>query len=400
MKNMKRRIRAITASIIGLAEVAFAQGASPAAARGFRIELSDQTRAESYWTSDRLVYAKPMPLSSVDPATAAFNQTEPPSKSANVQLAPEVLPGTLPTIAAGGQDLSRSARSGGDASQPTIKMSDHAQATAANFTYEFPFNNYQVPNVNMYPYSAIGKLFFVVPPGASIDPGDYVCSGSVFYDSHTVLTARRCMYDYPTGTSYSNFVFYPAYDGGPNPAYNGGWTVRALWTWVSNAASMDYDIGFLQLNDAAGYGCNGSSGTPPIWSYTGSLGVRFFGNASQYATIQENVLGYPQSSPFSGDKMYQNAAIVAAINPLGTSNIVELGNPQTDGTGGGPWIVGFNPQGAPHATNNTINATNLITGLNSFKWTSPSQPLAINSPAFLAYNLWDLYTGYNKLPCP
>jgi hypothetical protein len=208
------------------------------------------------------------------------------------------------------------------------------------------------------------------------------------------------MYDYSSSKWYSNFVFYPAYNNGPNPAYHNGWTVRALSTWTRNASSMDYDIGFLQLNDAAGYGCNGSSGTPPIWSYTGSLGVGIFGDVSQYATVQEDVLGYPQASPFTGNNMYQDAAMVGTTNPLGTSNIVELGNPQTGGTSGGPWIVGLDPGAAANGTNNIFNASNIVTGLNSFKWTSPNEPLAMNGPAFLTYNLWNLYTSYSKLPCP
>src|SRR5262249_41449679 len=152
--------------------------------------------------------------------------------------------------------------------------------------------------------------------------------------------------------------------------------------------------GFLQLNDAAGYGCDGSSGTPPIWSYTGSLGVWIFNDASQYAKVQADVLGYPQGAPFSGDTMYQNSAVVSVINPLGTTNIVELGNPQTGGSSGGPWIVGLNPNVADNGTNNTLKLSNIIVGLNSFQWTSPSQPLAMNGPAFLVYNVWNLYLNY------
>jgi V8-like Glu-specific endopeptidase len=400
MTNIKKIICAITAPLMGSAAVAYAQDRNPAAGRGFQFKASDQALARSYWTTDRLVNAKSMPLPRIDPGAVVSNYVDSPSKSAAVQLTPRILPGTRPTIITG-HDESQPATRRQDESQPRPKMVDHADAATANFTYEFPFNNYQVPDVNMYPYSAVGKLFFVVPPGASVAPGEYVCSGSVFYDSHTVLTARHCMYDYQTGTSYTNFEFYPAWDNGPNPAYQNGWTVRGLWTWVSNAATMDYDIGFLQLNDAAGYGCNGSSGTLPIWSYTGSLGVWIFGDVSQYTTIQEDVLGYPQSSPFSGDNMYDDAAIVGTTNPLGTSNIVELGNPQTAGATGGPWIVGLNPNGAANGTNNTLNATNIITGLNSFHWTSPSQPLPINGPAFLTYNVWNLYSDYtNKLSCP
>jgi V8-like Glu-specific endopeptidase len=395
MRNTHTKIWA-AAAVLGLAPVTFAQGRNSAALRGMQITASDQALVKGYWTTDRLVNAKPMALPRIDSVAAAASATPP----ATSPTAPKILPGTLPTITAGRRGSSAVSERGLEDSQPILKMANHAEdVTTSNFTSELPFNNYQVPDVNMYPYSAVGKLFFVVPPGASVSPGEYVCTGSVFYDSHTVLTARHCLYDYSTGTWYTNFVFYPAFHNGPNPAFHNGWTVRAMMTWASNAATMDYDIGLLQLNDAAGYGCNGSSGTLPIWSYTGSLGVRFFGNASEYTTIQEDVLGYPQESPFSGDNMYQDVAIVGAINPLGTTNIIALGNPQTGGSSGGPWIVGLDPGDAANGTNNTINATNLITGLNSFHWTDPNQPLAMNGPAFLGYNLWNLYTAYSQMPC-
>ena len=396
MRNTNTKIWA-AAAVLGLAPLTLAQNRNSAALRGMQINASDQALVKSYWTTDKLVNAKPLPLPGIDPLAPAVT---PPANSATIPTTPKSLPGTLPTITAGRLGNSAAERANED-SQPILKMVSHAEdTTAPNFTASaLPFNNYQVPSVNMYPYSAVGKLFFVVPPGASVSPGEYVCTGSVFYDSHTVLTARHCLYDYSSGTWYTNFVFYPAYHNGPNPAFHNGWTARALMTWTSNASSMDYDIGLLQLNDAAGWGCNGSSGTLPIWSYTGSLGVRFFGDVSEYATIQENVFGYPQEAPFSGDTMYQDVAVVGSINPLGTTNIVALGNPQTGGSSGGPWIVGLDPGNAGNGSNNTINASNLITGLNSFHWTDPNQPLTMNGPAFLGYNLWNLYIAYSQLPC-
>jgi hypothetical protein len=45
--------------------------------------------------------------------------------------------------------------------------------------------------------------------------------------------------------------------------------------------------------------------------------------------------------------MYQEMAVVGAINPLGTTNIVALGNPQTVGSSEGPWIVGLNHSQLP-----------------------------------------------------
>lgn len=400
--------RTLTVCSLGLAVVAFAQDPSALAPRGSQFKDADQTLTKQYWTNDRLSNARPMPLPLVDPTTIVPGNIQRPATT--TVAAPHTLPGTRPTITATSKNESQSTGLKQDESLLTIKMSDHSSALNpdaqlvspkdATFGYEYPFNNYQVPDIDTYPYSAVGKLFFVIPPGASQPAGEYVCSGAVFYDSHTVLTARHCMYDYATGTWYSNFIFFPAWNGGPNPAFNNGWTARQSYTWTSNASTPDYDIGLLQLNDAGGFGCNGSSGTQPIWSYTGSLGVIYFGDVSQYTNIQESVVAYPQTSPFSGDSMYQDTAVVAVTNPLGTTNVVEIGNPQTDGSSGGPWIVGIDPGVAGNSTNNTIDGTNLITGLNSFKWTNPNLPLASNGPAFLAYNLWNLYLGYQQLSCP
>jgi hypothetical protein len=79
------------------------------------------------------------------------------------------------------------------------------------------------------------------------------------------------------------------------------------------------------------------------------------------------------------------------------SNTVMMNNPQ-GGELGGPWIVGFDPNGAANASNNTLVASNIITGLNSFQGTTG--PLANNSPAFLAENLWNLYVRYTHVSCP
>jgi hypothetical protein len=52
-----------------------------------------------------------------------------------------------------------------------------AGVTPNGFTDEIPFNYYQVPFINSFPFSAIGNVFLVTPSGASEPPGDYVRSG-------------------------------------------------------------------------------------------------------------------------------------------------------------------------------------------------------------------------------
>jgi len=387
---MKTTIPALTAALFGLVAAAVAQNPKPPVSGHIHVGDSDQAATMAYWTADRMANAKPMPLPRVDPATAAANASP---------LAPllpqEFSPGGLPTNPAGAAIPA----------VPSFEMLNHGDAADTQvepdgFNYEMPFTNYQVPALNNYPYSTVGKLFFVIPPGASEPAGDYVCSGSVMNNSYTVMTARHCMFDYTTGIWYNSWTFDPAYNSGPNSNYGGSWTPRNLITWTSGASTSDYDIGFMQMNDKDGAGCNGSDGSPTIGSYTGYLGSTWNGNYSQR---QWDVFGYPQASPFGGNHLYQDEAATGALNPNGSTNIVEIGNPQTGGTSGGPWVIGLNPKNAtdPSPGNNTSpGKTNLANGLNSFQWTSPSQPLAINGPEFETYNFENLFTSYKGLSCP
>jgi V8-like Glu-specific endopeptidase len=368
--------------------MAFAQDQKRPVPGHIEISASDQAATRAYWTVDRMANAMPMLLPKVDPATAAANASPlaPPEPAQGAE-------GGLPTISVSTDNLP----------SQTFEMLDHGEPAimpaTTPFSYEYPFTNYQPPVINAYPYSTVGKLFFVIPPGATEPAGNYVCSGSVIANNYTVLTARHCMYDVNTGIWYNSWVFDPAYNSGPNPKYQNSWIPRKLETWVTGSTS-DYDIGLMQMNDLDGAGCNGSDGSHTLGSYTGYLGYLYGGD---YTQRQWDVFGYPQASPFDGNHMYQDEAATGTLNPFGTTNIVEIGNPQTGGTSGGPWIIGFNPKKAtdPAPTNNTSgSASNRANGLNSFQWTSPSQPYAINGPEFLSYNFNALFTAYKALSCP
>ncbi len=388
---MKKRTGMIAAVALTLTAAALAQNTSKPVPG--RINLSDKQRTTSaaFWSNDRLENATPMPLPKVDPASLPHID----SASGAIKEPRVSKPGAPPSFILPRED------------QPSLEPIPAKSTSAApantvqteGFDYEMPFTNHLVPSPNQYPTSAVGKLFFFIPAGASEQSGEYVCSASVAINSHTLITARHCMFDYATGTWYQNFIFYPAYNAGGNPAFNGGWTMRRVATWVSNASTYDYDIGFMQLNDDRGYGCNGSSGGRPIGSYTGWLGYTYGGN---FAQRQWDIIGYPAEAPFGGNHQWDNEAATGTLNPLGTSNVIEVGNPQTGGTSGGPWVIGFDPQSLPATDgNNTAPGyANLVNGLNSFKWTNPSHPYSINGPAFMTYNFWNLFTYYSGLSCP
>jgi V8-like Glu-specific endopeptidase len=265
-----------------------------------------------------------------------------------------------------------------------------------------PFNNYRAGNHNTYPYSAIGKLFFTIPPGTSEAPGEYVCSAAVAgIPSYVVITARHCVFDYVTSKWYKNWVFYPGWNNGPDSTLHGAWYPNVVATWVGSSTlslTTGWDIALMTMHDSTGTGCGGDRGRT-IGNYTGWLGYSYGGNYSQR---QWNIFGYPQAAPFEGNYLYQDNGATGQVNPLGSNNVVEAGNPQTGGTSGGPWVIGFDPNDAtdPYPNNNTNpGLVNLENGVNSFIWTNPSEPLALNGTVFTQGNYWNLWLFLNSQTC-
>src|SRR5882672_2403923 len=154
--NMKTNIQALAAvSLFGLVAMAFAQDQKAPAPGGIHVSAADQIAVREYWTVERMANAKPMPLPMRDPAPAAAHA----SPLARPEPA-QFTPGGLPTDSV----------STGDLPSETFEMLDHGEAattptpTSTPFSYEYPFTNYQPPAINNYPYSTVGKLFFVIPP--------------------------------------------------------------------------------------------------------------------------------------------------------------------------------------------------------------------------------------------
>ena len=307
--------------------------------------------------------ATPMPLPRVDPATVVRNDgTSGALKEPRVSK-----PGAPPSFILRKED---------QASLEPIQPKNTGAAPAntvqtEGFDYEEPFTNHLVPYPNDYPNSAVGKLFFFIPQGAS-EPSGEVCLFCQRGDEQphgyhgTALHVRLC-----DRNVLSELRFLPCLQTrAGNPAFHGGWAIRNLATWVSGASTYDYDIGFMQLDDDRGYGCNGSSGGRPIGSYTGWFGYTYGGDFSER---QWDIIGYPAELPFGGNHQWDDEAATGNAKPFGTTNVIEVGNPQTGGTSGGPWVIGFDPQSLPATDGNNTAAgyANLVNGLNSFKWTNP-----------------------------
>ena len=151
------------------------------------------------------------------------------------------------------------------------------------------------------------------------------------------------------------------------------------------------------MHDSPGTGCGGDKGKQ-LGQYVGYLGWVY---GYDYGNAQFNAFGYPQASPFEGNYLYQDNGATGIVDPFGTTNVVEIGDPQTGGTSGGPWVIGFDPGSAKTGavSNNLINGTNFDSGVNSFVWTNPNEPLAINGTVFEQNNFYNLYTYALGLTC-
>jgi V8-like Glu-specific endopeptidase len=385
-------------SVPALAQEAASASATPRAGTSPAVsdEAAHAKALQEYWTPERLASAIPMPIP--EAVGEAINSSATPSSTGPVHSGAGGLP-SFRDAAAADLPTERFPLDQGEAA--SADESAEALATPAGFSYEMPFNNFRAGNRNTYPYSAIGKLFFTIPPGTSEAPGTYVCSAAVGIQNHIVITARHCVFDIVSKKFYSNWIFYPGWNNGSDSTLHGAWYPNVVATWVSASTlslTTGWDIALMTMHDSTNTGCGGDKGRT-IGSYTGWLGYSYGGDYSQR---QWNIFGYPQGAPFEGNYLYQDNGATGTVNPLGSTNIVEAGNPQTGGTSGGPWVIGFDPANGtvPNPNNNTNpGLKNLANGVNSFVWTRPSQPLALNGTVFTQANFWNLYTFLLSQPC-
>lgn len=175
----------------------------------------------------------------------------------------------------------------------------------------------------VYPYRAVGKLFFTIP-----GEGDFICSASVLRP-RVVLTAGHCVHKGSGGSSgfYTNFLFVPAYRNGNAPFRRWSPTfVATTPTWatgndnVPNAA----DYAMFEMSDQS---------VGKIGSVTGYFGYRTQGLIPNHSTL----LGYPANLD-SGEIMHQ---VTAQSFQRASSNTATYGSDMTGGSSGGPWVENF-----------------------------------------------------------
>lgn len=214
----------------------------------------------------------------------------------------------------------------------------------------------------VYPYRAVGKLFFTVP-GSGPGTGPAVCSGAVIAP-RLVLTAGHCVHSgkSPTGF-FTNIEFVPAFRDGVAPW--GRWPAAAVvvtTTWatgqgkVPNAA--DYavlEVQDLQATDGNIY---------RIGDVVGRFGVTI--NALKTNHVQ--MLGYPVALD-NGNKMHQVSS--SSLKYDQKTNTVTYGSDMTPGSSGGPWVQNFGIPAVGQTLTGGIAALNRIVGVMSFVSKSP-----------------------------
>jgi hypothetical protein len=228
-----------------------------------------------------------------------------------------------------------------------------------------------------------GKVLF------TMDGVDYVCSGSVASDTGSstslILTAGHCVYDESGSGFATNWMFVPDYENGgaivtnPDGSHSitcdtvpyGCWTAQALVTttaWANGGASL---AGFNDDYAFAVVGAGGKTGeSKQLDTTVGSNPVAF----NQAHPTQVYSFGYPQASPYNGQKLIYCSGTDIADTWGGTTDF-GLNCNLTGGSSGGPWYVGFGSAGSQGSLNS----------VNSFKYTSGKFAKYMFGPYFDAY---------------
>ena len=218
---------------------------------------------------------------------------------------------------------------------------------------------------------------------------DYVCSGSVVIDTSAttslVLTAGHCAYDETNHDFATHWMFVPDYEDGGSIITNpdgshkfscdtvpyGCWTATALVTttaWANGNGSL------AAFNDDYAFAVMGAGGktgeAKQLDATVGAQGIAF--DRKHPATVY--AFGYPQASPYDGQKLIYCAGTDSADTWGGTSDFGLKCN-MTGGSSGGPWFVDFDP----------ATGIGKLNSVNSFKYTAGPLSKNMFGPYFDAY---------------
>jgi hypothetical protein len=189
----------------------------------------------------------------------------------------------------------------------------------------FPGNGASDQGYTFWPYSTIGKLFYV-------DNGvNKSCSASVVYGPKSggiVYTAAHCLFDATTQTWSSNLVFAPGYDNGVTPFGTWTWKELEIWQPYAQQGAEAYDYGVVVFFP--------NPGNVTINSRVGGLGLVW----NAYWIEHWHAYGYPSSDP--NHQWVCSASWAASdipANSNGAPPTVGIGCDKGAGMGGGPWVM-------------------------------------------------------------
>ena len=184
-------------------------------------------------------------------------------------------------------------------------------------------------DINVSPYKYGGKLYFTASDGVN-----YTCSAQFVGEYNILLTAAHCVRDHISGTFFSNFRFYRAYDNG---SYGRMFTTNVSGTkagWVNEtSARRRYDYAFLRTT---------------VNSDVGYMGYKTLQNENNWTAF-----GYPQN--------YGNNQIMYKVDGTRgevTGGTVEmLGNPMRSGNSGGARFIAASPNNRQALGNDAFHRT-------------------------------------------
>ncbi len=315
-----------------------------------KAQTSTQAEVEQYWTSDRLLNAKPFnlePRLAVDGRPLAAAVAPAPKAAGKVVK----VPGSQPSLS---YDQSKSkvliSKSDIETHLAAAKTNaaitpDAFSAIGATFTTSQVF---PADATTVYPYSTVGALFF------SDDGGNYFCSASVI-GPRTVATAGHCIATtYNASTQepahfHSNFYFVPAFRNGTAPF--GGFTpywgiTTGTWFYSDGSVPNAQDVGLLTMNDRYGY---------KLGQYVGWLG--FWTGQLSYNNV--TMLGYPCN--LDGCELLESNH--AQTYEYGGNNTWIFGSNFGPGSSGCPYIKDFG--WAPYGSL-TTEGGNWLIAVNSY----------------------------------
>jgi V8-like Glu-specific endopeptidase len=325
-----------------------AQGPQARKVAVHRVGAKQQQQASAYWTRARLQSARPYPLPKVRATGGPVGGISTDATGRARAVAGKLPKGARPA-----------------ATVAPLGARALASVEPALYSYPFPFTRYDVDlplynaaftHTGVYPYIAVGKVFFTQ------NGSNYVCSGASVVSAaafQTVWTAGHCLND-GSQTFNTNTVFVPAYRNGNAP--HGLFTATVLVTtsaWHNNG-DFTRDLGAFRV------GLNGAGQT--LQSRVGSLGFAW----NQPRAQHYNDFGYPAAAPFTGLVMVTCQASHAYDDitiPGAGPDPFAIGCDMTGGSSGGPFIKNF-------------KSANYINGHNDYKYINPALPLAMFSPYF------------------